>query len=71
MTPEVLEKECERTGVETVDSLPEDVHLLKNSNEHANNFVRFKEVGVLEYYTVTGDNANKPNEIVKETFVRV
>lgn len=54
---------------EVVDRLPKGASFVANQNEHANTFVYFSGVEELEYYTVTGDEANDPNKIIKEEFV--
>ena len=54
---------------EVVDRLPKGASFIDNDNEHANNFTYFSEPEVLEYYTVTGSEANDPNKIIKEVFV--
>jgi len=54
-----------------VNKLPKHANFVKSkrNNPNANNFIYFPYPEVLEYYTVTGDNANKPNKILKEEFL--
>lgn len=55
--------------METVNKLPDRARYVQGNNPNANNFVYFPYPETLEYYTVTGSNANKPNQIFKETFL--
>jgi len=55
--------------MQEVDTIPRSASFVENNNEYANTFIHFKEPEVLQYFTVTGDNANKPNKIFKETFL--
>lgn len=64
-----MQAELQRQKTEVVDRLPKRASFVANQNKHANNFIYFSEVEKLEYYTVTGDEANDPNKIIKEEFV--
>ena len=55
---------------EYVEQLPRTASFVQNDNKHANTFVHFREPERLEYFTVTGDKAQEPNVIIKETFLQ-
>jgi len=55
---------------EYVEQLPQSATFVQNNNKHANTFITFSEPEKLEYFTVTGDKAQKPNIIIKETFLQ-
>lgn len=55
---------------EIVEKLPKNASFVENNNKYANTFINFKEPEILEYFTVTGKNANNPNKIIKETFLQ-
>lgn len=57
--------------MEKVNKLPKNASFVQNNrnNPNANNFIYFRYPETLEYYTVTGENATKPNSIFKETFL--
>lgn len=51
-----------------VDKLPKNSSFVENNNPNANTFINFENPEVLVYFTVTGENTNTPNKIIKETF---
>lgn len=53
---------------EYVEKLPKSASFIENENPYANNFITFENPEVLVYFTVTGNDANEPNKIIKETF---